>query len=501
VEEAPQPQPLPAIELEVSPDDAAALFRVPALSARREGRTKTGALKIVWYDTADGELAARGLALSEHGAQWRLERLVPDEGVDWLPATPAPLLAVAATRAALDACAPAGALPGGLAPVAAFAGRQREVKLSCGGAPARLTILEGTLRGVLQDSPVCRIILSGQARAMAGLAAEFAGHVRVRPPLASLAAQAFAVARGVAPGPRRLGAPSVPKLARVGEAMTVITAHLADVILYWGGMIETADGPEPVHQMRVAVRRLRSALSVFRRALPDDRRWLDDLAGELKALAGLLGVARDWDVFIAGTGHEVRAAFGDDRRIGSMLDAAARKRLAAYAGLRDFLTTDPGWRRLGLTLALLPSLRPWEGAGDEALVDRPAADYARGALDRRLKHVLEAGDSLEGLTHEHLHEIRKRAKRLRYAIEFFAPLFAEKAVRKYLAKLAALQEDFGALNDLAVAGALVSGLGGGADRAFAAGAVQGYGAARVARGAKKLQRGWAKFYRETPFWD
>jgi CHAD domain-containing protein len=495
---------MPAIELELSPDDAVSLVRLPALSARREGRTKTGALKIVWYDTADGALAAQGLSLSEHRAQWRLERLMPDGGQDWRPATPAPLLACAPTRAALQDFAPAGSLPEALAPVAAFTGRQRDIALTCGGAPARLTILEGTLRGVLQDRKVCRIILSGEARAMAGLAAELSGHVPVRAPLASLAAQAFAVARGAAPAPRRLGAPSVPPEASLSKAISLITAHLADVILYWGSTIEAAGNPEPVHQMRVAVRRLRSALSVFRRALPDDRVWLDDLAAELKALAGLLGVARDWDVFLAETGHDVRAAFANDRRIGSMMEAAAKKRLAAYAALRRFLGADPAWRRLGLALALLPSLRPWEGAGETEqaeLLGRPAAEYARGALNRRLKHVLEPGDSLDGLTHEHLHEIRKRAKRLRYAIEFFAPLFAEKAVRRYLTKLATLQEDFGALNDTAVAGTLVSSLGGGADRAFAAGAVQGYGAARVTRSAKKLQRGWAKFYRETPFWD
>jgi CHAD domain-containing protein len=491
---------LPAIELEVSPDDAAKLVRVPSLSASREGRPKHGVLKIVWYDSAEGGLAARGLALSERGAQWRLERLLPD-GSEWPPATPAPLLAAAPTLLELEACSAAGSLPGGLAPVAAFTGRQREVKLTCSGAPARLTILEGTLRGVLQDSPVCRIILSGQARAMAGLAAELSAHVAVRAPLASLAAQAFSVARAVPLAPRRLGAPTVAKQASVGEAMTVITAHLADVILYWGSKIEAAQNPEPVHQMRVAVRRLRSALSVFRRALPDDRRWLDDLAAELKSLAGLLGVARDWDVFLAETGQDVRAAFPEDRRIAAMMEAAAKKRLAAYAALRGFLATDAGWRRLGLTLALLPTLRPWEAEGDAELMARPAAEYARGALDRRLKHVLEAGDSLDGLMHEHLHEIRKRTKRLRYAIEFFAPLFAEKAVRKYLAKLETLQEDFGALNDTAVAGTLVSTLGGGTDRAFAAGAVQGYGAARVTRSAKKLRRGWAKFYRETPFWD
>jgi len=488
------------LELELAADDAARLPRLAALASLRMGRPRSGTVRLVWHDTADGALARQGLSLCEDQGKWRLERLHPGTAYDWLPAAPAPVLAEWPSPEAVMAAPEVACLPGPLVPVAALNGRRKAFLLRGFASPALVVVLEGTLRGVLEDRPVCRVIFAGEARAMAELAASMSAQMVLQVPRSGLAAQAFSVAKGMLPPPRRLGAPAVPPDADVAGALGVITAHLADVILYWGSEVGSAETPEPVHQMRVAVRRLRSALSVFRRALPAKHGWLDDLAGELKSLAGLLGVARDWDVFLATTGAEVQVAFGEDRRIAAMLAAAGRRRAAAYADLRAFASAQGGWPRLALKLALLPALRPWE---DDSLarLSMAAADYAHGALGRRLKHVLGAGESLDGLPLEQLHEIRKQAKRLRYAIEFFMPLFPDKAVRRYLSRLETLQEDFGTLNDSAVAGALVAGLGGGADRAFASGAVQGFGAAKVQRAIKKLQRGWAKFYRETPFWD
>jgi CHAD domain-containing protein len=493
----------PALEFVLAPADIARLLRAPALVARRTGRVKSAAVTTIWHDTSDGALAENGLSLSETRGLWRLECLSPGAGAAWLPATPAPVLAEAASPEALPGRLLSRTQGAALAPVAAFTARQRDVALQDPSGPARLVVLEGTMRGVVQDRAACRLILFGEPRAMADLAVELASQIPLLVPSAGLAAEAISVARGVPPGPRRLGAPAVPQGATIGEALGAITAHLADVILYWATQIPGAATPEPVHQMRVAVRRLRSALSVFRRAVPTPSAWLEDLAPPLKSLAAELGAARDWDVFLAETGAEVRQALPADPRIGALIAASARKRAAAYAGLCAKL--DPTgaqggpWRHLAMTLALLPTRKPWSDDAESANV--PASAYAPRALDRRLKHLLAPGEDLSNLPVDSLHDIRKQAKRLRYAIEFFAPLYAEKSIRKYLPKLEDLQEDFGTLNDCAVAASLVASLGGGADRAFAAGVVQGFGAASSLRAARRLQRGWGRFYRAAPFWD
>jgi CHAD domain-containing protein len=489
------------LEFELDEPLIARLLRAPALQAVRAGPIRNSALSLVWHDTADAALADLGLALCQSGAagpkQWRLERLHPDRALDWLPCETPPILAKAAHPDLLGY-----PLPGPLAPAAAFQGRLRTLKLALANGPATLGIVLGTLRGVAQDQPACRITLSGHAGDVAGLITALAETLPLRPPQASLAALAMQLARGRSVRPRQLGAPEVPAGLSTEQALRCITAHLADVIGHWATLVPNAAGPEPVHQMRVAVRRLRSALSVFRPAVAardQPALWLDQLAADLRDLAARLGAARDWDVFLTQTGQEVRAAFTADRRIEQLLDSSARKCRAAYADIGAYLASQE-WVRLSVRLALLPTERPWQSAANPVLAE-PARNFAAHALDRRLKHLLQSGADISTLPVSALHDTRKQAKRLRYASEFFAPLFPNKAVRKYLPRLSALQETLGTVNDADVAANLMRQLGGGTDRAFAAGVVQGFGAAQSARACARVQRAWARLYRAAPFWD
>ncbi len=476
----------------MDPDDLPRLLRAPPVMARREGRVRTSVLRTVWHDTATAELAAAGLSLSEQSdprTQWRLERLRPNGAGDWPPATPAPLLGEAVDLAGLRR-----PVPGPLVPVAAFSGRQRVAALA---GPATLTILDGTLRGVASDRPACRLLLSGAPADMAALAGELAPLFALAVPRAGLAAEAMSVASGLPPVARRTGTPRVPPGASVDEALGIVVSHLADVILHWAQLAPAGETPEPVHQMRVAVRRMRSAMSVFRRAAGP---VLDGLGTQLRSLAGTLGAARDWDVFLQDTGAAVGHAFAGDRRVEGLLAAAERKRRDAYAALRTALASQE-FRRLSMSLALLPSLRPWAAdPGGAAVLGEPARGYATRTLERRLKHVTSPGDSLATLPADALHDVRKQAKRLRYTAEFFAPLFAEKSTRRFLARLERLQEALGAMNDAAVARGLMAQIAGGADRAFAAGVVQGFVAAASVRASADLEHVWAKFRRTDPFW-
>jgi len=482
------PEAAATFEFDIDPADLPRLLRAPPLMARREGRMRTGTLRTVWHDSATAELAAAGLSLAEHPGLWRLERLRPNGAGDWPPATPAPIL---------DESAQLETLPhriAGLVPVAAFSGRQRTATLA---GPATLTILEGTLRGVAADQPTCRLRLAGAPRDMASLACELAETIVLGIPRAGLAAEAMAVASGIPPEPRRSGTPRVPPGATVDEALCIILSHLTDVILHWSHLAPAGEAPEPVHQMRVAVRRMRSAIGVFRRAAGTT---LDEFADPLRTLAATLGAARDWDVFLENTGASVGHAFAGDKRVASLLGAADRKRRDAYAAIATALAA-PGFHRLALKLALLPTLRPWAADPDAAeTLAGPARPFAARALSRRLRHVLAPGDSLAALPAETRHEVRKQAKRLRYTAEFFAPLFPEKPTRRFLARLETLQEALGAMNDAAAAKTLMTQLAGGADRAFATGAVLGFIAAQTVRAAADTEHVWVKFRKQDKFW-
>ncbi|NKC34215.1 hypothetical protein, partial [Falsiroseomonas selenitidurans] len=108
---APPPAPLSAplptlptllLEAEVDPAAAATLFRQPAFAGRRAGRTRSLAVELAWLDTAEGALAAQGLALETSGlrAPRRLIRSLPEPGAIWRPASPPPVLASLAPDAA-----------------------------------------------------------------------------------------------------------------------------------------------------------------------------------------------------------------------------------------------------------------------------------------------------------------------------------------------------------------------------------------------------------------
>ena len=484
---------MPTLEFCLPSDEAAHVLRlVPGRSPRAVVADR------VWHDTAGGALATGSMSLREQKGVWRLERARPVLGEEWPPGTPAPLLAEGTDPVAVVQQLGL-ALPGPLMPLAGFHGRQRIIALP-GDEPVTLTLLDGMLRGVTQERQVCRITMEGPASRLMTLSTSLASSIRLSAPRWSLASEALALARGQAPQARHTGAPEVPPGATLADAVALVLGHLADVIL--AGAPGAAEGhtAEPVHQMRVAVRRLRSALSVFRRAA--DGPAFQALGPALQRLAVVLGPARDWDVFLGDTGRAVGEALPDDKRIAAMLVAGARRRHLAYAELKHMLE-GPVFLQLDVLLVQIAALRPWQVGADEEQTERfaaPAVEYATKLLDRRLEHMLSPGADITQLPIEELHSLRKEGKRLRYAAEFFAPLYGRRNTKRFIERLSVLQEALGHLNDTAAAGTLMAGLGGGPDRVFAAGVVHGFVAARIGDVRREIDRAWGKFRKQEPFW-
>jgi len=496
-----------ALELDLNPDDLAKLIKIPLLT--RIGRA--AAVTMLWHDTPDGALAARSLSLSEQRGHWRLEALRPTSSRPWLPGSPAPPVAEGASLPSLH-----HSLPAGLAPIAALRGRRLEFAVrssspppnSAGVAaeqeseaaaePVRLTVLSGHLRGVAAEQPTCRVTLQGDAKLLKPLAMELAGAVQLSVPRAGLAATAAAVARGDVPAARHAGpAVTMPGLHLTDNA-AVLIGQLLDTMLHWSAGARAGATPVPVHQMRVATRRLRSALTVLKRvaAFPD----LMPLSAALRDTAARLGAARDWDVFLGGIAERVGAAFPDDSRLRALFAAARRRRHAAYAELRAHLT-GPAFRELEIGLACASVLRPWdsESAPDPRL-QQDTAVFASVALEHQMKRVRHAGRGLSKLPAEAMHVLRKDCKRLRYTAEFFLPLFPSKPARRFTKQLAALQEELGALNDGAVAGGLLAHLGR-AERSYAAGLVEGFVAAGALASRAQIGRAWKRFRKTPTFWS
>lgn len=254
-----------------------------------------------------------------------------------------------------------------------------------------------------------------------------------------------------------------PAVTRRSTAAAVVGAHLAEQVLELVRRDPEVrqDVHDAVHKMRVATRRLRSALSTFRPLL--DRTVTDPLRDELRWLAGVLGAARDAEVM-----HERLASLLEQEPPELVLGPVQQKVDDVLRGryrnaLERAQSELDGDRYLDLLEALhaLVAAPPWT-----ATADGPARDVLPGLVaraDRQLRRAVavaeQAGDS-----DEPLHEVRKLAKRLRYACEAVAPSLGKPARR--LARAAtALQEVLGEHQDSVVLREALRELGAGSSRA------------------------------------
>lgn len=206
------------------------------------------------------------------------------------------------------------------------------------------------------------------------------------------------------------------------------------------GVRET-DAPEFIHQARVAMRRLRSAIRLWRPLLPAD--YVSNFDPRWRALANQLGDTRNWDVFITEILPPILRAFpehGDVRR----LAGAAKTHLAACRKLAKAAMASPDYSRLLLefsaaTVALPESRKP------------PLAAFAPRSLNKRAKRVAALATETKDANPEARHALRVALKRLRYALEFFAPLFPARRLQRYHESAAGLLDLLGRMNDIVVA--------------------------------------------------
>ena len=250
--------------------------------------------------------------------------------------------------------------------------------------------------------------------------------------------------------------PPVKADQSVSECLSIICRHNFEYLVQWEDTARHWDDIEGVHQMRVAFRRMRSALSIFRTAVPKEcsQFWSD----ELRWLAGQLGPARDLDVFIA-EGLEVIDDLlplpGEDK----MRALAAAHRATAYEAVRsmldgeryaNFKTDFPRWLRQ----------QPWRDSKlsrkKRRNLESALSSYARSVLDRQERAVLRAGSEVHRDDAAEMHRLRIECKKLRYAAEFFQSLFI--GMDDFIRPLKSLQDLLGVMNDVSVLRGLLDNL-------------------------------------------
>jgi len=277
-------------------------------------------------------------------------------------------------------------------------------------------------------------------------------------------------------------------LAPGAAARRVIAAGLAQLLANEEGVLRSTD-PEFVHQARIALRRMRSALRIFREPVGEERArtWRDALGDVARAL----GAARDWDVFGEETFPPLAAGHGDATVTAALTRRIERERRSSRAAARAALRSA-GYARVVLDLARWIALPAAGEAGGE-----PLAGFAARTLRKRHKRLVRDAEGLAHLPPAERHRVRIDAKRLRYGVDALASLFKAKRVDGYREALEALQDALGETNDAAAAAQLLPRLNPPAE--FAAFA-RGWLAARERGDAGHLDAVIAKLKAQRRFW-
>jgi triphosphatase len=261
-------------------------------------------------------------------------------------------------------------------------------------------------------------------------------------------------------------------------------------------IVRNAGEADAVHQMRVALRRLRAAVTLFKTVVQDDRQ--DRIRADLKWMAGVLGEARDLDVHIATVLEPAQAEHGHDEGYAELLADYRKRREQAYEKVQQTISSARFINGILETAAWIQA-GPWLQNGHKASRQkrkRSVVELAQEELERRWRRILKRGRHLAELAPEDRHQVRIEIKKLRYAAEFFESLFKHKGAKKkrraVLSGLEALQETLGELNDIAVGSEMTS--------STAADAIRREQLSRIDELVATAETQYRDLARSDPFW-
>jgi inorganic triphosphatase YgiF len=506
------------LTLRLSPKAMARLRRHGVLTQWRTGRAVSRRLVATYYDTPDMDLRDQQVALRVRKVGRRHVQTVKQA-----PQNDGGLLTRLEDEADVTAGRPDVSLVGHkklrrmltapevaerLRPVFVTDFRRSVVPLQVRGAHIELAIDQGEIKSDSGSVAICEAELElkeGGLAAVYEVARALNAVVPLQVETLSKAERGYALIDGAAPPVRKAGAIEIPADATVGVAFQQIGRSCLLQLRANAGSARAAVSNESVHQMRVAVRRLRSALYAFRKVLDEGER--KRVTGLVRWIMQAMAPARSWDVFVEECLEPLRQHLPDDAAraaLESFADDVVQMRRQAHAGVRAALA-DPRF-----TTTCLDVEAWWEtGGGVEALGEAaalPIEDFARDTLRQLGRRLLEEADGIDHRAGEELHQLRIRAKKVRYAIEFFRGLFRKKAVKPYVAALAAVQERLGAINDALTAQQLLDQLDrerpptDPAARARARALIAGWASARIAENLAALPDLWSDFAALKPFW-
>ena len=472
---------------------------------------KVRTLRSTYFDTPGRRLQRRGLALrlrdDGDGLIQTLKQAAGPAGLargEWeneLSGGSLDMAALASTPAAHAL----GGDENDLAPVFLTTVERRTRLHREGGSLIEVAIDVGEISAGDRLQPIREMELElkrGDTGALFRLAHKLADGADIRLSFESKSERGYRLADGAVLEPRFATAFALQPGATAGEAFKGLAFSCLAQACANAEILREQPRPEALHQLRVAIRRLRALTKAYAPMLGQGEGLL--VEAEFTWLAGELDAARDLDVFIAGGFRPAVEALAE-QNFAALGEQLLKAQTAAYARAQAAVRS-PRCAALWLEAVCWIEAGGWTRADDlptAHLRDQPVAEFAAEALDHLRKVVRKRGRRFAALDARGRHKLRIRSKRMRYVAEFFSPLFEQaKGRRRFLKRLKAMQAVLGELNDVAVARSRLTTAA--SLRApgvtFAAGRVVGWRERDERRDLKAARKKVEAFCAETPFW-
>lgn len=467
-----------------------------------QAETRTAETVSIYHDTADGRLWSRGytLRLRAKGGGHELTLKRDGQGElargEWSVMVDEPVpdpgrLPPSAPRSELGVI-----LPEELSERHRTVVTREKKVVEIGGAVLEASLDRGHIEAGGDRTPVGELeleLLKGTPRGVLAAAEMLLGKRALSLEPRSKAGRGMELAEGRPPTWRKARKPELAPGDTVNRAVARVLGETATQIM--ANLPAAADGrdPEGVHQLRVSLRRLRSAFKVFGKAIGPETDRLDEQA---KPVLRALGPARDLDVFLSETLPPVAAAHDAARGLTLLTEAAEARQAEAYSAVRQ-LCADPAFSRLIVRVLMLAE--DMAEAGDKG---GPVTEFADRVLSKRFRKARKKGKDFETMPTAQRHEVRIAVKKFRYALDFFQTLYPAAGVEPFRERLRNLQDDMGRMNDATVAEGLAEDLAGGdAETMVGAALVKGWYAHRLKAVEPHMVAAWEDFRSAEPFWN
>lgn len=441
------------LKLQLKPEAAARLASHPLLAGLPMQRQR---LLNTYYDTPELELHARRIAVRfrKKGWQWlcTVKSAEPACGglalrSEWeCPATPGEFsfahVDADELRAFLEAAS------GRFEPVFTTDFTRQLRHVDFGVSRIELAIDRGWIESRGRRQRICEIeleLVHGRVEDIFALTRRLQADLNLLPAIASKAERGYELFLDQPARPFRARAAEIEPGMLPVEAFRTIALGCLEHFQRNEPGLQVAGDPEFVHQARVALRRLRSAIRLFAPVLPAD--FVATYGRTWQTLAGALGEARNWDVFLAESLPPIAAAFPGHPDVRRLQRAAVRRAGQARRTVRSLLAVGEYPRLLVEFTAAIYAL------GDREPV--ALAEFAHAQLLRHARQARKLAARHGELDAAQRHRMRIRFKRLRYALEFLASLLPGRRLKPYLAALGQLQDELGLINDHITAQALL----------------------------------------------